>query len=206
MAVQNGDQLRVSARQSMAGGQDHVSVFYWLCNFTQNQTDQDVADGVIAKLDASFSNCNPYITNGQSKVDVKIDKVEFVGGVMQITDNLGTYPWTGGNYVPGGTGEVLPPGVAGLVKFLTYVGKSYGRKFIGGITEATQNDGLANANLLSALAAFAAGILVDITISAGNTLAAGIMSQKTAGFLAFQASEVSNNISYQRRRRLGTGS
>lgn len=190
----------------MGGGQDHVNVFHWQTAFAASQTDEDVTDAILAKLDTAYAEIETRITGAQSTYDVKIDEVEFVVGEETIIRNLGTFAWADVSYSPSAAGEGLPPGIACLVKFLTNVGKTYGRKFIGGLTEPDQAGGQLGATALSDFVDFAVAILVDIVVSAGNDLIAGTMSKRSASFKAFTGYDVSNNLAYQRRRRKGTGS
>lgn len=206
MTVSNGDVIRVSARQELEDGQDHVSVFHYIADFQSDQTDQTVVDAVMEEIDNAFGALNGYISNTTSKVDMKFDKVEFIGGVLEQVYNLGTYLWTGATYTPAGSGETLPPGVAALCKFTTVLGRVYGRKFLGGLIEGAQNGGTLVAGCLTALASFGATILTDVVIDASNSLAAGVMSSKVSGYVGFQEADASDNVAYQRRRRVGTGS
>ena len=206
MTVVNGEYLRVSARQEMPNGQDHVNVFYWRADFAASQTDQDVADAVIDELDNAYAQLNGIMSNAMLPVDVKIDKVQYVGGEMVVYETVGTFLWTTTFYVPGATGDVLPPGVTGLLKFLTATGKVYGRKFVSGLAEAAQNQGILTSTAVTAFAAMGASILSPYVMSVGNELIAGVMSSKFQLFIPYIETVASANMAYQRRRRLGTGS
>lgn len=206
MTVANGEVLRVAARHYNTDTNDVINVFHYKANFAASQVDQDVIDAVMEDIDNAYGALNAYMSNTYDKIDMKFDVVEFVGGVAKITRNLGTHIWTGATYVPGMTGDVLPPGVAALVKFLTGIGKTYGRKFIAGLGEGSQNAGLWGSPTVTALGVFAANLLSDVVVSAGNTLGLGVMSARSADFVAATEADFSNPIAYQRRRRPGTGS
>jgi hypothetical protein len=206
MTVASGEVLRVSARQQYANGQDLINVWFWQAAFTSDQTDQDVIDGILAELDNGYAQLNGITSNTISTVDVKIDVVEWVGGKLDTIRSLGTVLWDNTFYAPGSSGDVLPPGVAGLLKFTTIDGKVYGRKFFGGLSEAAQNDGVLSGAALTSLANFAASILSPFVISTGNQLIARVMSSKYADVMLIYEGVANAVVAYQRRRRQGTGS
>lgn len=203
MAV--GEVARCSIRYSMAQGQDHVNVHYYRCTTASTQTDASLLADFEDELGTIYSNMNAQFTNTADPLDVKVDIVEFVGGKETIIRNLGTIPLTT-NTVPGATGEPLPPGVAALVKLLTGIGKTYGRKFLGMLTESAQNSGVLNAGTITALEVVAAAILNGITFSASGDAESGVMSKRSTQFEAFTAYDIGSQMAYQRRRRPGTGS
>lgn len=206
MSVADGEVIRVSARQEMAGDQDHVSVFHYLCDFAAPQTEGDVMDAIAEDIDTAFSTLNAIITTGQDPLDMKFDVVEFVGGLLKITRNIGLIIWPDVLYNPTGAGDKLPPGVAALVKFLTGIGKVYGRKFIGGLIETAQDGGNLTSAALTALGLFGGAILSDPAIDVNNWFEPGVMSTREQDFVIFSEVDASGNIAYQRRRRKGTGS
>lgn len=206
MPVSDGEVLRAAARQQFASGQDLVNVWYFEAEFTASQADQDVVDEILAALDVIYSQVNGNVSNTLAQVDIKIDVVQFIGGKETVIRTLGTHSWAGVWYGPTGAGDVLPPGAAALLKMRTWSGKVYGRKFFGGFTEASQNDGVLASGTMTALALLAAEVMTARVISAGNTLYAAIMSSKYALPMQFTESVASAIIAYQRRRRPGTGS
>jgi len=205
VTVNNGDVIRVSARFAMSSGQDHVNVFHYQTDpFGATEDDATVMSEIHDQLDSAYSNITAHLSNTASPVDLKFDIVEFIGGVETIVRNLGLIPFDV-TTPPGGTGEALPPGNAGLVKMLTGIGKVYGRKYVGMLLEGGQNGGTLGASLLTALDVFG-GIVYDSFAGAAVTYLAGVMSKKLAEFVPFIEYEVNPEIAYQRRRRPGTGS
>lgn len=206
MTINNGDNLRISVRQSMPSGQDHVNVFHYHCDFTGTETNQDVADAAIYMLDGAYAQINGFVSDDMTPIDVKIDKVEFADEKLEIIENVGTYPFATTYYIPGSTGDPLPPGVAGLLKLLTTAGKTYGRKFLGALTEGNQTDGTLGSTVLTAIGLMGAQLVSSILVSTGNYLLPGVMSYRDHDFRQFTDYEASDNLAYQRRRRAGTGS
>lgn len=206
MPLNDGEVIRISFRSTLQDGQDHVNVYYAVANFASTGADADVYAAVNDWLDDSYSDLNAHISNTFSPVDLKIDVVEFIGGVLTITRNLGLWPFIQTAFNPTGAGDTLPPGVALLVKFLTTVGKTYGRKFIGGLIEASQNGGVPTGLLPAAAAAYATKILGGAIVAATGTLDPGVMSERSDSFVPFTSADMGGTLAYQRRRRLGTGS
>lgn len=206
VTLADGEVIRVSFRSTLEDGQDHVNVYYFIGNLSTAATDTEVVDAVNDLLDQMYGRLNDRISNTFNPVDLKIDVVEFVGGDMEIVRNIGLFPFDPTNFIPDNAGDTLPPGVAVLVKFLTTIGKVYGRKFIGGLCESEQDGGYPGSLLLTALANFISDLLAGATIAAKGTLDPGVMSTREAAFVPFTSGEVGTTLAYQRRRRLGTGS
>jgi hypothetical protein len=205
--VSNGDVLRVACRTNLESAQDCVNVYHFEAQFFSDQDDSDVLAAIVDKMQTAYSALNPNISNLVDVIDIKVDVVEFIGGVLKIVRAVGLVPWSGGAFSPTAAGEALPPGVAGLVKFLTGIGKVYGRKFIGGIVEASQAGGVLGSGFLTQLGTYAAALMVPIeVISGANLLQLGVMSSKLATFVPFLSVDVTDIVAYQRRRRPGSGS
>lgn len=205
MTVSNGEILRVSARQSGTSGQDIVGVFHYLAQFAVDQADADVVAAILSHLDGAYTLLNSLIAGTYNPVDIKVDVVQIIGGIEKVTRNVGTTLWTG-TFNPTGAGGDLPPGATALVKMLTGVGKTYGRKFISGILEGNSVSGFIDAALQTGLVNFAGAVRTAKVISAGNELLSGVYSFKSLSFKRFIEIAVSVGVAYQRRRRLGTGS
>jgi len=204
MALNALDVLRVSVRFRLSSDQDHVNVYYVMANGAITDSDGDILAALADHYDTAYSACATNISNLCDPVDLKADVVEFSGGEMVVVRNLGTTPFTM-TTAPSAAGDAMPPGNAALVKFLTGIGKVYARKFIGMFTEAAQANGILTAPYMAQLATYGAQVLSDIALTGGD-LVAGVMSKKLAGFVETLTAEVVDVVSYQRRRRPGTGS
>jgi len=190
----------------MTHSEDHVNVFHYKADYQAPQTDELTMDTIAEDIDTAFSTLNAWIRVTQAPVDMKFDVVEFTGGLWRIVRNLGLMIWPDVLYNPTPNDPALPPGVAALVKFLTPIGKVYGRKFIGGLIDTAQGAGVVSSSCLTALSNFGGAIMSDPAIDVNNWLEPGVISTREEEFVPFTEHDVSDNIAYQRRRRLGTGS
>lgn len=205
MALEDNIILRISARQSMLNGQDHVNVWYALTEFSAPQQEADVLDAISQWLDVAYAEIESWIDDGQDALDIKVDVMEYVGGKWDIVANVGTTNWYG-NYTPESTGDPLPAGNAVLSIFRTDVGKTFARKFIGGLTEPGVSGNNVVSAFITALVAMANDFLANYVVSTGNYLIPGVISYRDGEFHAFTEADVQGAIGYQRRRRPGTGS
>lgn len=204
MTVQDGDLLRVAARHKGINGQDIINVFAFAFAGTSD-TDENVADAIEGWLNTTFGYFKSYVKNTQVSYDYKIDEVTWSGGHWTVVRNLGTFVWSNPNN-PEGTGDALPPGVAGLIKLTTGLGKSYGRKFVAGLLESTQESGLMSGAVLTALANAATQMITGYEYIAGRTVTPVLLSEKTGFAHVFIDAVVNAVMSYQRRRRQNVGS
>lgn len=205
MPVDNNEVIRASARQSGTSNQDIINVFHYQAAFASQQTDAAVLNGVLAHLDAAYTYLNSVLCSSYNPVDIKVDVVQLVAGVEEVVRNVGTILWTG-TYNPAGSGDDLPPAASALVKLLTLVGKTYGRRFISGIRELNAVSGFIDSALQTALGNFAAHVITDYTISSGNSLTPGVLSKKSLAFERFVSAVVSAVVASQRRRKPYVGS
>lgn len=206
MTVLSSEVLRVSVRFSDTQGNDHVNVFHFRALNTITDPDSTVLAAIAAWADATYSYMATNISNLVNEVDIKVDVVDFVGGVLTVVRNLGLTGWSMST-APSAASDPMPPGVAALCKLLTGLGKVYGRKFIGMITENSGANGIISTSFQAQIANFAANFIAGITgVLTGGDLQAGVMSQKYTAFIPVTSYDVSDTIAYQRRRRQGTGS
>lgn len=205
MTVVEGDNIRASARFSMDQGQDHVNVYYFQAGVSYSETDEDTVGYIHDHIEALYSNMTTVLSNTASPVDMKTDLVEFIGGKEEITRNLGTVPLIL-SFDPAATGDPLPPGTAGLLKLLTTIGKVYGRKFFGMLVEQHQVSGVLSSVLLTALDVVGGLMIANISTPPSGVIYPGVMSKRESVFVPFAAYDVSSNVAYQRRRRMGSGS
>jgi len=205
MTVSVGDVIRVSARQIGSAAQDLVNVYYLQATSGSPDGDENVITAVQAWMDTVYAAMEDSISNVVEPFDIKIDVVDFIGGVLKITRNIATVAW-GGGYVPASAGQPMPAGVAALIILRTLVGKVFGRKFIPGLEETGVQGDEVIATALSRLATLAANILAGFSTSGSVlTFLPGVMSTRETDFVPFTDVDV-GSIGYQRRRRPGTGS
>jgi hypothetical protein len=194
-------------RQTSEDLTDIVNVFHFLAApWSGAYTTGDLLDAIAGYFDVAYANLNNYIPTNQVPNDIKVDIVELVGGEEVVTENIGTTSW-GSTYDPASAGESYAPGVAALVILRTLVGKVFGRKFVGQLSEAALSNGILSTLLQASLAAFGAALLDKVELSATEReLFPGVLSKRTSGFQTFSAVDVNPEPAYQRRRKRSVGS
>ena len=205
MTVANGEVLRLAVRCKRGDEADVVNVFHALADFTAPQPDLDVLLAAQSWMESTYAPIESYIPADQNPIDIKVDVIQLVGGLVKIVRNVGTVSW-GGVFDPTGAGEGLPRGVAALVFFLTTVGKVFARKYLGTLTEAATAGDSIVAGLNTALGQFCTTILAGKTFKTTEKLEPGILSTRTLQFEPFQSARVRSRVGYQRRRAPGVGS
>jgi hypothetical protein len=196
----------VSVRLSMPQGQDHVNVYFFESQGAEASDDTVFAGDVNDFIDVLYSRFNAGFSNAVTPVDIKIDIVDFVGGKLEIVENIGLFPFTASSFGPSNSGDVLPPQDAAVVKMLTGLGRVFGRKFIGALCENMQNSGVPDANLITMAGTFISDLLAGWTTTGSTDFVSGVMSDKFKAFVPFIAGELATAIGNQVRRKLNVGS
>lgn len=182
-----------------------MNVWHYLVAAASPIDEEDVLADVAAGMDDLYATISGQITNAQSPVDIKIDVVDYVGGVYTIIRNVGTIGW-GSSYNPSNSSEIYAAGVAVLVLLRTLVGKVFGRKFIGVVGETTiSNQNIATGDPASAFNAFIAKALEGFSTVNGEYLL-GVMSDRLFDFALCHEVELATEVGYQRRRAPRSGS
>jgi hypothetical protein len=203
MPVNQDDVLRIAARQKDIHGSDIVNVYHLRQTSATPVTNSIALAEIKTFFEGAYSQLNGLLNTSLAPLDIKVDKIQLIGGALQIIENIGTTSW-GGAYNPSGSGDSLPAGCAALVILRTAVGKVFGRKFINGVNEGNSDDGFLNAAIVSGLSAFAGALITPWAGTMGFEL--GLLSTRTTVFQKFLGLLVADNIAYQRRRRPGKGS
>lgn len=206
MTVNVNEVVRAAVRQKSASGTDIVNVFHFGTGGSGSAADADVLTAIATWADALYAPLNAQIPGSQTPFDIKVDVVDLVGGVLSIIRNVGTISW-GSTYNPSGSGESYALGVAIGVILRTLVGKVFGRKFIGQVSETTiAGNALATGAPATAFASFLTLILDTIVIGGTFIMTPGILSTRTLGFEAFVQADLATEVFYQRRRAIRSGS
>jgi hypothetical protein len=205
MSVDDGDITRISVRQSMGSGQDHVNVYHVQWILTGSITNETAMTAAATWIDTAMAQFEDYLDDDLVPLDMKVDKVQYIGDSWDITENVGVSSWASA-YTPSSTGDPLPAGVAALVLLRTAIGKVFGRKFFGGLTEPFVSKDTLTSNLLTALASLVTYFVDQWDYSVDIGIQAGVASLREAAFQAFNEIDIPTPIGYQRRRRPGAGS
>lgn len=205
MAVAPGEVIRCAVRQRSQYGTDIVNVFHFQNASSNSTPNTNVLSGIATYFETAYANLNNALPAAQAPVDIKIDVVELVNGIVQIVRNIGTTSW-GGAFNPGAVSEGYALGVAVGIILRTLVGKVFGRKFIGQMTEGniTQN-ALSTGGATTEMTNFASAILADATLGT-DAYHPGVLSTRTLSFEEFVEADIATEVFYQRRRALRSGS
>lgn len=202
MSVSVGDILRVVAVIQWLDGDIMQNVFNAVIGGAGGPyTDSDIVDDGVAWLDNMYANLTPTWTN---EIDGSEVRVYIWDTVDQDWDEVGSGAWT---WNPGGAGDFLPRGVAGLINVKTTDPDVSGKKYLGGLTEAHNTDGLLNATWLAASALFAIDWATDfVGGTSGADWEPGIWSPTESLFFNMSGTVLIPAIpAYQRRRKDGIG-
>jgi len=197
MAVNTGDVLRIEAKMFDDYGTDLVNTYHMQYS---GPTEDDVtvfgaARGWLEDLYGTFDDLLPDSTTFESIVGYNITQ-----GIP-----LGEEPWvtlsTGG-----AVGDPLAPQLAPLIRFVTKVAKSQGRKYLPYLTEASSElFGLVNGTTLTALVSLASQAIQD-RVAGEGTMSMGNWNKDLARFAEWTSAIVDTAMRTQRRRFPGVGS
>lgn len=202
MPWEDGDTIRCRVNSSMFGAGIVLNIFTASLDIIAGPPpdDDDMADTWTAYLN-----------------DVLADLLDHVSSLFEThsfdlyrRDELGEWAWQHNEaYSPVyiGTAAVLPAGVAAVMTAFTAVNRVVGRKFFGGISEASLLEGLWGAGLVADLASAAAAYVTPKSLFPDFwRIVPGVYSTKVSGFIPFNLTALVTNIpGYQRRRKTGVG-
>ena len=112
---------------------------------------------------------------------------------------------TGLNLTGGAGSDSLPHQIAGVILGLTANGKSKGKKFIPGLTEAGSIGGVVQNALLAALATTATAYITDYLETMNGATMHPVVHRKGKTDLDFTGAKVDHFFGSQRRRKQGVG-
>lgn len=175
-----------------------INVFYWHCDFVTGQADSIVAGVMETHLEAMYTELVAEIASAVVLGELRCYVRE---GLVWDLFKVRTPEVTFTNAT-----DMLPQGVAALMRAYTEYPRVISRKYIPGFAEDSQVDGEWIASALTHLAAAAAVWVTTQEISAGNELVGGVWSTVRLDIAEFSGTEVIPvNPGYQRRRRPGVG-
>lgn len=176
-------------------------VWHYLQTAAGTASAQDVADAIRTNV-------------GQAMNEIEDHVIEtVVGDTLDLAlwdDTLKEFNTIAVSDLSGADGEnavdeMLPHQDAGVVKFFTAVGRSIGKKFIFGLVETAQNESVAIAAVVTAMAAFA-GIFDAVLTVSGAEFSPGNFNLLTEIFRRWLGTVEANALlGSQRRRRPGIG-
>lgn len=195
-----GDKIRITAQWALAEGGVAQWVWHYQHTSGADQDNDDVLSSIEAQLRLAWDEIEAIVDNSTLGDTIELALFDAVLGQFDTVAELNMTNEDGT-----AVGEALPQGVAGIVKFFTAVGRSLGKKFVFGLFEGAQVDGLLTASAIIDLIAFALEFDDDVLSGAAN-LRPGNFNPVTGLFRAWsKAVGVNDVVGYQRRRKPGVG-
>lgn len=197
MAFSAGDVFTATARMDLFNGQSAIQNVFTFNVISGSGSDQDAMDDIAAQLDTMYGTINSYIANDVSYNDILV----YDAGHERP---VGTVSWPS-KTVGASVGDVLPGGVAAVITFRTGKNRTFGRKYLGGLTESESNDGALSSPLQTALANFAAYMLTGFVGGTSGADWLPIILDKNSVVWPLTEALVRDIWGYQRRRKPGVG-
>lgn len=177
-----------------SGGTLIENVFYWKCDFSAAQTDNDVMTSMASAIDAAYANVDQYMSQ-------YFEFIEIQGFNITQGRPMGVNGWPTCTIGGDVSSQVMANGLCGLVVADTGYSRSRPKKFISGFTEAHAAGNAWDSTIQTALGQFLLDWLVEVTISSGNRLVSGTWSSKYEVFRPILSAIVKAAVAYQRRRK-----
>lgn len=205
MTVAVGDVVRCVAEWDVPGGTIAQLVYHYLGVSGTTATEAQVGTAVEAALDLAWDHIAARVSDLVLGSTIEGLVWDFV---LNQWDGVFTVALVGAD--GSSADDMMPQGVAGLIKLFTVANRRQARKYIPGLAESQIDDGVIAAAALSDMALFAADFDDDI-VAGGLTLSYGTFNTDPASPL-FETFSVSSGAvlaegiaAYQRRRKPGTG-
>lgn len=200
MSIVDGDDIKIAQEINMPDGVVAMNIFYFKADFQDPRSDAAIIAVVEDWIEALYTT-----------VEDAVSDLVTLGEFTMYVHNLPLLQWDNhGTGTPSVTfldvTDMLPHGVAALVRHYTTEPRTIGRKYIPGFGEGQQADGTWSGGTLTSLAAFAVAWGEVIDQDEFHHLIPGVWTTKLK--IVFEMSEASVVLAdpaYQRRRRPGVG-
>jgi hypothetical protein len=206
MAIGPGDVIRVVSKLQNEDSNIVENVFHFVVTGTGAASNEQVTTAVQTAMSDWWSYFEEFINDQYDPLTLKADLVSWVGDTWKVVENIFLGPFTDPPTFTDSS-DPLPPGVAGLGRFITTLAKHTGRKFIAGFCEDSQG---ATGKLAPAIAALIISALVDMITgtaigATGLTIKAAVPDTTDGTVRQPYTASSTGTWSYQRRRRTGVG-
>jgi hypothetical protein len=200
VAVEDNAQLKLVQEINMLDAVVAVNVFYVKCDFVEGQPVDDVLDAcetwIVGLYTAIIAQIRDTVTMG----DLTVYEYDTI---LDQWDNIGSRAPT---VVFTNATEMLPHGVAALVRAYTEEARTVGRKYLPAFCEDRQEDGAWIGATITALTAFGVAWSTSEIVHTSNELLPAVFSTKWKTVRLLSGTEVVlTDPAYQRRRRPGVG-
>ncbi len=200
MTVELDDELRITVTLTMPGTTVAQNVFYTIYKGVSQAWDYEVVQDMSDMIVAIFDTIKSDLGTGVSISSVETYKRE--SGTPDYWGSIGVdFPTWAGT----GISEVLPNGVALVIRSLTGAVKTVGRKYVAGLTENEVSTTTWVAGALARAALFLIQWYVGWAASPRD-YQSGVWSTLTSAIVPMAMEGVVSTIpGYQRRRKPGVG-
>lgn len=196
--VAPGDVLRLTAKQSYIVG-DVQNVYHFKHDGDSSLDSAPVVAGLRTFIDDAYAELNAVTADGLFYDTINIFN-------LTQDEPLGEYSWPTLTQGAESATDAYTTQAAALVKFLTEVARSQGRKYIAGLVEGqVSTGGVISTALQTALGNFATE-LFTFPIVGGQEFILGNYNAALARFAEWSSAVIADRLATQRRRRAGTGS
>jgi hypothetical protein len=205
--ISPGDIMRIVVKFSHPYTSQIQNVFHVRADGTETVDDSVVAAGIQDFLGAFYGELEAYLSSAMSLIEWSADRVEFLIDHWEAVEKILTGVATITGFTPTAAGEVLPPGVAGLILARTDVPRHVGRKFVAPFTEtANDSDGEASATVTAALAAAGGAFFDEYALSGYDLSLYPVILDVNQNIYRYVDSVVAKAAwAYQRRRKRYVG-
>lgn len=201
MAIADNTELKVVQEINMPGSVVAINVYYYLCQFSEAVTESALINALETAMENLYDN---FVTLWPAEVTLGD---MYVYSYVVLTDEWDLVGTGNPSVTFTSAGEMLPHGVAALVRAYTDNPRTIARKYLPCFIEDTQADGDWGSGHLTTLATWANLWTTSIEIATGKDLRPGCFSTTGKVIRLFNAEEVVlAQPAYQRRRRPGVGS
>lgn len=201
MSIVTGDVLKVVQKINLPNSVEAINVFYFEADFQADQTESDCVDALEVWVEAFYADLATIVSSAVSLGEMP----------CYVRGGSPDYAWTLiGTATPSVTfsniTEMLPHGVAAIIRGYTERSTTIARKYIPGICEDQQAGGAWSSGCITALTNAADEWQDNAALDGSNRLYPGSPSTVTNFFYELTGEFViPSEPAYQRRRRPGTG-
>lgn len=199
------DVLRVVAEWAIPDGTVAQLVYHFIQTAGGPISSAQFLTAVVTALELAWDNIEDIIADEVLGGTIGIALYDFINHQFDGLESSPLVDVDGANIT-----EMLPHGAAGLVKIFTAAARRQGRKYVHGLTEASNDAGTLIPTTVTDLALFAADLDDDVA-AGGATFRYCTFNVDPLSALYETASIASGTVqaeavvAYQRRRRPGTG-
>jgi len=200
MSIPNNADIKLAQEINLLDSVTAMNIYYFISEFAETQTDEDVLDTLETWVENLYTEINAEMISG---VSLGLATLYVWNSVLVQWDNHGTFtPSVSFN----NASDMLPHGVAALVRMYSEASRSIGRKYLAGFGEDMQSDGDWAAGAITNLGSFLTRWSAKAEVSVTNDLYPGVWS--TTAHVVYRTAQegvILAQPAYQRRRRPGVG-